>query len=197
MSFAAPDKWTRESSADARILSMVLQIRLREVMREDMGGVYGVRSWVGLSRQPTVRRNASISFGCDPDNVEKLRKAAMDTIAAIKKDGIGAEYLDKVKEQLRRGRETDAKENWWWVNQLREAYWFGEDFATTTDLSKIMARVTSDNVKASAKRFFDEKHQVFGVLRPKTVAAPASTGGAATGAPVPAPTPAPAPAPAK
>ncbi|MFN0249947.1 MAG: M16 family metallopeptidase [Kofleriaceae bacterium] len=173
MSFGAPDKWTRESSADARVLSMVLQIRLREVMREDMGGVYGVRSWVGMSRQPTVRRNASISFGCDPGNVEKLQKAAMDTVHAIQKDGIGPEYLDKVKEQLRRGRETDAKENWWWVGQLREAYWFGESFTDTTDLSKVMARVTSDHVKAAAKRFFDEKHTVFGVLRPKTVAAPA------------------------
>ncbi len=183
MAFAAPDKWTRESTADARILSMVLQIRLREVLREDMGGVYGVRSWVGLSRQPTVRRNATISFGCDPNNVEKLQKAAMDVIHSIQKDGIGKEYLDKVTEQLRRGRETDAKENWWWVNQLREAYWYGEDFAESTDLSKVMARVSSDNVKASAKRFFDEKHQVFGVLRPKTVAAP--TG--ATPAPAAAP----------
>ena len=174
MGFSAPDKWTREASADARILSMVLQIRLREVLREDMGGVYGVRSWVGLSRQPTVRRSASISFGCDPGNVEKLQKAAMDVIHAIQKDGIGAEYLDKVKEQLRRGRETDAKENWWWVSQLREAYWFGESFTDTTDITKVLARVSSDNVKAAAKRFFDEKHTVFGVLRPKTVAAPAA-----------------------
>ncbi|MGE3766187.1 MAG: M16 family metallopeptidase [Kofleriaceae bacterium] len=167
MTFSAPDKWTRESSADARVLSMVLQIRLREVLREDMGGVYGVRSWVGISRQPKVRRTASISFGCDPNNVEKLQKAAMDVIHAIQKDGIGKEYLDKVTEQLRRGRETDAKENWWWVSQLREAYWYGESFADTTDLAKVMARVSSDNVKAAAKRFFDEKHQVFGVLRPK------------------------------
>ncbi len=173
MSFSAPDKWTRESSADARVLSMVLQIRLREVLREDMGGVYGVRSWVGISRQPTVRRTASISFGCDPDNVEKLQKGAIDVIHAIQKDGIGAEYLAKVKEQLRRGRETDAKENWWWVSQLRDAYWFGESFADTTDLSTVMARVTSDRVKASAKRFFDEKHTVFGVLRPKTTTPPA------------------------
>ena len=183
MTFAAPDKWTREASADARILSMVLQIRLREVLREDMGGVYGVRSYIGVQRLPVVRRTANISFGCDPGNVEKLQKAALDVIHAIQKDGIGKEYLDKVNEQLRRGRETDAKENWWWVNQLREAYWYGEPFAETTDLAKVMARVSSDNVKAAAKHFFDEKQTVFGVLRPKTVAAPAGA------TPAPATTP--------
>ena len=41
-----------------------------------------------------------------------------------------------------------------------------------TDLSPVLARVTSDNIKASAKRFFDEKNQVFYVLRPTVVAAP-------------------------
>ena len=75
-------------------------------------------------------------------------------------------------EQLKRGRETDSKENWWWSNQLHDAYWFGEDFGTVTDLSPVLARVTSDNIKASAKRFFDEKNQVFYVLRPTVAAAP-------------------------
>ena len=41
------------------------------------------------------------------------------------------------------------------------------------DLDGMLARVTSDRVTASAKRFFSEKHQVFGVLRPATPAKPA------------------------
>jgi len=168
MTFGAPDAWSRDASRDARVLSMVLQIRLREVLREDMGGVYGVRSWVSLSREPTQRREATISFGCDPANVEKLRDAALGVLRTIQKEGISAEYLAKVTEQLKRARETDAKENWWWGSQLREAYWFGEDFTAVTDLEGVLARVTSDRVKAAAKRFFSEKHLVFGVLRPAT-----------------------------
>ncbi len=173
MMFGAPDTWNRDSARDARVLGMVLQIRLREVLREDMGGVYGVRSFVSLSREPTMRREATISFGCDPANVEKLRDAALGVLRTIQKEGIGPEYLAKVTEQLKRARETDAKENWWWSSQLREAYWFGEDFTAVTDLDGMLARVTSDRVKASAKRFFSEKHLVFGVLRPQTAAAPA------------------------
>ena len=175
MVFGGKDTWTREASHDARVLSMVLRIRLREVLREDMGGVYGVGAWVSLSRQPTVRREANIQFGCDPANVEKLRDAALGVIRAIQKDGISDEYLAKVKEQLRRARETDAKENWWWSSQLREAYWYGEEFGQVTDLEPVLARVTSERVKAAAKRFFDEKHVVFGVLRPATAAAAAAT----------------------
>ncbi len=179
MTFGAPDRWTREASHDARVLSMVLQIRLREVLREDMGGVYGVRASVSLSREPTGRREATISFGCDPANVEKLRDAALTVLRAVQKDGISNEYLAKVREQLKRARETDAKENWWWTNQLREAYWFGEDFASTTTLEPVLAHVTSDHVKAAARRFFDERNLVVGVLRPKALAASTAVASAA------------------
>ena len=166
MTFGAPDRWTRDGARDAQVLAMVLRIRLREVLREDLGGVYGVRSAVSLAREPTGRREATISFGCDPDNVEKLRTAALDVIRAVQKDGIAEEYLVKVREQLRRARETDAKENWWWVRQLRDAYWHGDDLGAVTDLDGVLARAQRDHVKAAARRFFDEKHLVLGVLRP-------------------------------
>ena len=145
-------------------------MRLREVLREDMGGVYGVRSYVYISRQPTVRREAGLQWGCDPENVDKLRDAALGVLREVQKNGISDEYLGKVKEQLRRARETDAKENWWWSNELRAAYWYGEDITDVTDLEPVLARVTSDGVKAAAKRFFNERNLVIGVLRPKAAA---------------------------
>jgi zinc protease len=174
MWFSAPDKWSKESEADAKILGMVLRIRLREVLREDMGGVYGVRSYVAIDREPTQRRTLAISFGCDPQNVDKLRKAALDVMHELTKEGANATNIEKVTEQLKRGRETDSKENWWWSRQLHDAYWYGDDFGQITDLSPVLSRVTSDNIKMSAKRFFDEKNQVFYVLRPTVVAAPAA-----------------------
>ncbi len=174
MIFSAPDRWSRRSERDAEVLSMVLRIRLREVLREDMGGVYGVRSWVSVSREPTERRHASISFGCAPDNVGKLRKAALGVLHDIEKRGITDEYLTKVKEQIRREHETNRKENWWWMNQLREAYWYGDDFKTVSDVDATIARATSANVKIAARHFFDERNLVTGVLRPAKTTKPAT-----------------------
>jgi len=167
IAMSAPDKWTLDGSRDARILSMVLRIRLREVLREDMGGVYHVNVGAYLTREPTQRRTLSISFGCDPANVDKLKAAAFSEIEKIAKDGTTAEYLDKVKEQLRRGHETDLKENRWWLDQLRSTYYYGDDFTKTSDEGAIEKRVTSDNVKATAKKFFTPKNVVLGVMRPK------------------------------
>ena len=85
----APDTWSIDGERDAEILSKVLEIRLREIMREDMGGVYGVSVGAAIEREPKPRRQLEISFTCDPANVDKLEKAALDELAKISKAGIG------------------------------------------------------------------------------------------------------------
>jgi zinc protease len=168
----APDKWSRDATRDAKILSMVLRIRLREVLREDMGGVYGVQVGASVSREPTQRRNFYIFFGCDPDNIEKLRAAAFAEVEKIAKDGPDDEKLDKVREQLRREHETDLKENRWWMSQLHEDYYFGDKFEDTSNADAAIARVTKANVQAAAKHFFTPNNYVLGVMKPTTTSKP-------------------------
>jgi zinc protease len=170
LTITAPEKWTRDLERDAKILGMVLRIRLREVLREDMGGVYGVRVSAWTEREPTQRRGFRVYFGCKPENVETLRKAVFDEVGKVQKEGIGPDYLEKVTEQLRREHEVDVKENSensWWSDSLHEAYYFGDKFEVVADVDAIVKRVTSDKVKATANKFFDATHYVFGVLKPK------------------------------
>jgi zinc protease len=163
----APEKWNRDVERDAEILSMALRIRLREVLREDMGGVYGVSVGAWVSREPTQRKGFRVFFGCNPDNVDKLKTAVFDELAKISKEGLGSIYLEKITEQLRREHEVNLKENSWWQNTLEEALYYGDDFKVTTDVDAMVKRVTSDNIKAAAKHFFDPNKYVLGVMRPK------------------------------
>ncbi len=167
LAFHGADRWSLDGARDARILAMVLRIRLREVLREDMGGVYGVQVNGEVSREPKQRRNFTILFGCDPNNVGALKDAVFAEVAKIGKDGIGEDYLDKVREQIRRGHEVELKNNGYWLGVLTDAYYFGDDPRATMDVDATVARVTAAHVKASARRFFDDKQLVFGVLRPK------------------------------
>jgi zinc protease len=167
LSFSAPDPWTREGAQDAQILGRVLDIRLREVLREDLGGVYGVEAYGYIGRIAPQRRRFSIQFGCDPDNVTKLRTATFDVIHAIQKSGIGDDYLAKVREQLRREHETEIKENYWWSNRLYVMQFYGDAFKDVDDTEATLARVTSANVQAAAKHMLDEKNLIVGVLKPK------------------------------
>jgi zinc protease len=174
ITFSGDDKWTLDAERDARVLQMGLRMRLREVLREDMGGVYGVSISGGLAREPKPRRSFTVSFGCDPDNVDKLSDAVFAEIAKIQKEGLADTYVAKIDEQLRRAHEVDLKENRYWMGLLRSTYYYGDDFKALADVEAIIKRATAANIKAAALRFFDDKNVVIGVLKPK----PASTAAA-------------------
>ena len=139
---------------------------LREILREDMGGVYGVGVYGWMQRAPVQRRQFVIRFGCAPENVAKLRDAALAEIARMQKGGADPSYLDKVKETRRRAHELAVKDNGYWLDLLADAAQFGDD--PHEDLANAVAadRITNDQVKASARRFLSSKRYVSGTLLP-------------------------------
>jgi zinc protease len=165
--FHGEETWARDKDRDMFILGQVLGIQLREVMREDMGGVYGVRSNGFIARSPHPARSFTISFGCDPKRVDELVKAAMDQIAKLQKEGANDEKLAKVKETFLRSREVELRTNSFWVDWLAKSYRYGDDPAIVLDTAPVVARITSDNVKAAAKRYLDAKQYFQAVLLPE------------------------------
>jgi len=179
MSFHGEEPWTRDKERDLFILGQVMSIRLREILREDMSGVYGVGAGGAFTRSPYAERQFTIQFGCAPEAVKPLTKAATDEIAAVAKQGIGADYLEKVKQAYLRERETAMRTNAFWVDWLERSARFGDDPALVLDPSQVVARMTSDNVRAAAQHFLDGKRVYRAILLPGPDARPA--------APAPAP----------
>ena len=145
----------------------MLSIKLREELREEKGGVYGVRANGFVARSPHEARTFTIGFGCDPKRVDELVKSTFDEIAKIKKDGANAEDLAKVKETFVRSRETELRTNAFWIDWLVKAYRYNEDPAVVLQSDQVIARMTSDNVKASAKKYLDDKQYFQAVLLPE------------------------------
>ncbi|HEY4057882.1 MAG TPA: insulinase family protein [Kofleriaceae bacterium] len=185
------DKWSRDKERDLFILSQVLDIRLREILREDMSGTYGVGVGGFFTRSPNQTRTFQIQFGCAPDAADKLLKAAQDDIVKLGKEGPTSEQLEKVKETWLREREVGLKTNGFWANWLATSYRYNDDPTLVNDPSKMLARFTPENVKAAVKEFLPAKSYYQSVMMPEgATAAPAAT-------PAKGAAPAKAPAPAK
>jgi zinc protease len=174
LTFHGKEKWTREADIDLAILGDVLGIRLREVLREDMGGVYGVSAGGRIERRPRPEYGFTVQFGCAPENVDKLKQAVWDEIKAIQDKGIGDEYLQKVRERIQGSSKLNLKENWFWVGELRRAYTYGDDPKEIPDVQPVLDRITSDRVRAAAKKYLSSKQYVIGVLNPEPAAATTS-----------------------
>ncbi len=151
--FHADEPWDRDAERDLRILAEVLAIRLREVLREDLGGPYGVSVTGHFARLPVPRRALAVDFGCDPARVDALIAATHGAIAAIARDGVSAELLARIREQTLRGRETLLRTNAFWAEWLLASERLGEDPRRVRDPAPLLARMTSSHVRAAAARF--------------------------------------------
>ena len=172
------------SPLNAHILSSMthaMRIRLREVMREDMGGVYGVRVGGGISRYPKERYSITVSFGCDPERVEELVAAVFTEIDEVKRDGPGDENVDKVRESQARERETDVEENAFWLGTLEYHERNGLDLLDILRYDEMIEAVTAEALQEAAQRYFDTERYVQGVLYPEESVETAVSEEAATG----------------
>lgn len=167
LAFHGEEPWSREADEDLSTLSDILDIRLREVLREDMGGVYGIYTMADFERRPRPQYQFEIFFGCAPDNMAKLEKAVFDEIQAIQQKGIGEDYLHKVREALRRQHELDMKDNQFWRRSIVRALDYGDDPRQILDVEGRVARITAERVQATAKRFLRTGECVVGELRPE------------------------------
>jgi zinc protease len=171
LAFHGQARWSRDADNDLRTLRDVLRIRLREVLREDLGGVYGVQVSASISRRPRQEYTLSVSFGCLPGNVDKLEKAVFEEISALKERGVDDDTLLKIKESRRRAHETDLKDNGFWLRELERAYTFGDDPKLILDIAPLLEKVTSERARAAAKQYLSTKQYVLGVLKPEAAAA--------------------------
>jgi len=103
-----------------------------------------------------------------------LRHAVFDELAAIAAHGVDVRYLQKVSEQLRRQRESELRDNDFWAGWLYTTYLANEALTPNDDLTAILARATSDGVRAIAARMFDPENYELVVLEPAAKGDPAA-----------------------
>jgi zinc protease len=116
--FTGPVQYSRDELLALRGLADVLEIRLRETLREDMGGTYGVGVRASASREPRSEYRFSIGFGAAPERLDELGRETFAVIDSIKKFGPTETELAKVREAQRRAREINLRENNAWLGQL-------------------------------------------------------------------------------
>jgi zinc protease len=173
--FTGDAQFSRESRHGIKALSDLLEVRLREVLREDMGAIYGVEVSGGIDKRPRQRYTFTISFGCAPESVQPLVRAVFKEIESIQEKGASESYVDQVRESQRRERETDSKTNEFWLSALESYEVEGLDLRLLPRFEELLQRVTSESLRDSARRYLNEKRYVIGVLDPAPKAQAAGT----------------------
>jgi zinc protease len=160
--FTGPFAHSRRDRHVLRSMGEALQIRLREVLREDMGGVYGVGVGASSKVVPDSSYQITIGFGGDPARMEELVEAAFAEIRAFQESGPADSVVQKVKEAQRRTAETSLKENGFWVSQLVTYDAWGLDPRNLLKSDELIQQLTAEDIRDAARRYirFDNYVQV-------------------------------------
>lgn len=160
-------EYTRKNRFEVNALMKLLNIKLRENLREDKGGVYGVGIYPGMSRIPKPFLSTICTFACAPENVEKLVNAAKDEINDVRKNGCSEENLVKVKEGFLKERELALKENNFWMSYISQAEETGESISDIDKYNEWVNALKKEDFKAFINKFILDSELKQFVLNPE------------------------------
>jgi zinc protease len=167
MQYHLESEWDTQSRFQLNMAVKVLSIMMRESMREEQGGVYGVRANATAQRYPIGAYTVGISFTCAPENADPLIETVLREVEALQQDGPSAQNMQKVKETLRKEYQVSLTENGFWLGNLSFAYENDLDPARILQVIEKVDALTPEEVQAAAQRFLQEAHLARFVLKPE------------------------------
>ncbi|MCE3007914.1 MAG: insulinase family protein [Bacteroidetes bacterium] len=162
------EDYTQQYLLEQKATFDVLDIMIREELREKRGGIYGAMLQGSKVSYPKPYFSSMIFFFCAPDRVAELAEAAMEEMKKLAKNGPSDTNLQKVRETMRRNYELKVKENKWWLEQLIEYQRYGWDIKNLgQDGTKAIDKLNAKIIQSAAKRYLDTEHTIQIILNPE------------------------------
>lgn len=147
-------------------LGEILSIKLIEKLREEESGVYGVGARGGMNKYPYGSYSFNISFPCGPENVTKLKEAALAEVQNIIDNGPEEKDVAKVKEAQLLEYKENLKKNRYWLNSLKNADYNKLDRSKIVGFTKSIDDITAEKIQQVAKKYLT-KGYILAVLYPE------------------------------
>jgi zinc protease len=144
----------------------VLNLRITDVLREQMALIYGGGMSGNLTRYPYESFTIETTLPTGPDKVERVTAVLMEELEKLKRDGPNAADLEKVKQNWLRSHQREMQENGYWLNRLQSALLLGYDPGNILTYPARVQALTEAQVKEAAQRYFDLRNVARVVLKP-------------------------------
>lgn len=145
----------------------ILSTRLLEVIREDKSSVYSIGAYPSSSKIPDEEYSITIAYGTSPDKLDELKTAVFEIIKEFAQKGPSKEELEKAQEKMLRERETQVRENGFWMGILSNTYYLKDgDFSEFGNYDQLVKNLTVDSVKKGFNEYFDFNNYISVALEP-------------------------------
>ncbi|HVZ20252.1 MAG TPA: insulinase family protein [Vicinamibacterales bacterium] len=165
--FTGPFQYDQPHRTTIRAMAQILEGRLRNSLREDLGGTYSVGASPSYSKIPHPEYMLSIAFGSDPARADALSARVFEEIAKLKLDGPTPKELSDTKETLLRDFEAGSRQNGYLLTQIVGRYQTGEDVDSFFQIGDTYRALTVADIQNAAKEYLNTQRYVKVVLVPE------------------------------
>ncbi len=129
--------------------------KLRELLREEKGGVYGVYAYPRPSHYPYEGYQVRIGFGCNPERVDELIADVKSVVKDMIDNKPDEKNMTKEKETQRKTYEVNMKENRFWSKSLRRYYYNNWNPELILDYLSWVDNLSDTDINNAAKKYFN------------------------------------------
>ena len=166
LAFAGELDGDRDDILALNAAAEMLEIRLRERLREQLGGTYSIGVNASSSRLPDPEYEIFIAYGSDPSRADELFDAVREELDWLRAGG-EQKYLDTSRELLRNPRQEQLRNNAFWLNRIQNTMQRNEPFTAISRFDERLDALTTGQIAGVAQRYIRDDRYVRVVLLPE------------------------------
>lgn len=168
--FSGPFEYDDAHRLALRAMTLVLQSRLLDTIRQQLGGTYSITATPDADKFPRPEYRVHIDWTCDPARTAALVQRVFEEIEFIKATPLSSEQVTLIRDALLREFEANSQDNGYLLNQISLRYEDGDaaDVAAVGNVPAQIAALTGDAVQQAARTYLNTGTYVKVTLMPET-----------------------------
>lgn len=166
--FSGPFVYDDPHRLALRAMTIVLQSRLLDAIRQELGGTYSITANPDMDKYPRPAYQLRIDWTCDPARTAALVQRVFQEIEFVRSTPLSSGQVSLIRGALLRDFEKDSQDNGYLLREISRRYEEGDaaGAAAIVTLPEQIAALTGDQVRAAARTYLDMGNYVKVTLMP-------------------------------
>ena len=165
--FTGEGPYGREDILKLDLLVGMLNVRIFQQLREEMGGTYNASVNAVFNKRPYEHYSITARIPCAPENAERMSAALFDLINTARSNGVDKDLMNKLKQNLLSHHNGQMATNEYWLQSLSSSWIDGEDPIWMNDFYKMVDNISARDLKETANKYLNTSNYIKVQLLPE------------------------------
>jgi zinc protease len=167
--FSGPFEYDDANRAALRAMVLVLQSRLSDTIRQELGGTYSITASPDMEKFPTPTYSVRIDWTCDPARTETLTERVLEEVELVRNTLLSPDRMERVRDVLFREFDRNSQDNGYLLNEIARRY-NDRDPANIASVATMRAQIAALSgyaLQRAAQTYLDMNRYVQVTLLPE------------------------------